>query len=122
MAENTYRGMRLGSQSLESTEGVKFEPRNRFTYKCASGHLTELAFSVEAEVPGTWECKVCSKDALLMQSGETVEPQDLGDKTPRSHWQMLLERRSLAELEEILQERLVAIRERRAALSAHSPN
>ena len=36
------------------------------------------------------------------------------DKIPRSHWEMLLERRSREELEEILQERLSYIRARRA--------
>jgi hypothetical protein len=35
-------------------------------------------------------------------------------KVPRSHWEMLLERRSREELEEILQERLDYIRARRA--------
>jgi hypothetical protein len=36
-------------------------------------------------------------------------------KTPRSHWEMLLERRSKEELEEILKERISYIRTRRKA-------
>jgi hypothetical protein len=38
-----------------------------------------------------------------------------GDKTPRSHWDMLLERRTLPELEELLEERLAYVRARRGA-------
>ena len=34
-------------------------------------------------------------------------------KVPRSHWDMLLERRTRAELEELLQERLELLRARR---------
>ena len=34
-------------------------------------------------------------------------------KTPRSHWDMLLERRSIPELEELLEERLTLLRESR---------
>jgi hypothetical protein len=34
-------------------------------------------------------------------------------KPPRSHWDMLLERRTIADLEEVLAERLAVIRERR---------
>jgi hypothetical protein len=36
-------------------------------------------------------------------------------KTPRSHWEMLQERRSTEELEEILKERISYIRARRKA-------
>ncbi|MFM6980988.1 MAG: RNA polymerase-binding protein RbpA [Micrococcales bacterium] len=119
MSQNTFRGMRLGSQSLESTVGVTFEPRSKYSYQCPAGHLTELAFAADAEVPNNWECKACSKDALLLRNGETVEPLDFSEKTPRSHWEMLLERRSIEELEDILQERLDVIRARREQLSGH---
>ena len=36
-------------------------------------------------------------------------------KRPRSHWDMLMERRSVAELEEVLAERLAVIRGQRSA-------
>lgn len=119
MSQNTFRGMRLGSQSLESTVGVTFEARSNYTYKCALGHLTDLKFAHDAEVPNSWECKSCSKEALLLLNGVTVAPLELDEKTPRSHWQMLLERRSIEELELILQERLEVVQARRAAAAAH---
>jgi hypothetical protein len=36
-------------------------------------------------------------------------------KPPRSHWDMLMERRSVADLEEVLAERLAVIRGQRGA-------
>ena len=42
-----------------------------------------------------------------------AEPEQKKVKPPRTHWDMLLERRTLAELDEILNERLAEIRARR---------
>ena len=42
-------------------------------------------------------------------------PEGKAVKPPRTHWDMLLERRSIAELEEILGERLAALKARRTA-------
>ena len=44
---------------------------------------------------------------------EPVESEQVEAKVPRSHWDMLLERRTRAELEELLQERLEFLRARR---------
>jgi hypothetical protein len=41
------------------------------------------------------------------------EPEQKKAKPPRTHWDMLLERRSIAELEDILAERLEEVRARR---------
>jgi hypothetical protein len=46
-----------------------------------------------------------------------VEPEQKKTKPPRTHWDMLLERRSIAELEELLSERLELLRERRAEIA-----
>jgi len=42
-----------------------------------------------------------------------VETSQVETKIPRSHWDMLLERRTRAELEELLQERLDYLRARK---------
>jgi RNA polymerase-binding protein len=42
-------------------------------------------------------------------------------KPPRSHWDMLMERRSMADLEEVLAERLAVIRGQRAPEAAPEP-
>jgi predicted metal-dependent hydrolase len=51
---------------------------------------------------------------VLLEDGKLIALDLVEDKTPRSHWEMLLERRTREELEEILQERLDYIRARRA--------
>lgn len=106
MAERSLRGSRLGSFSMETDEGVVPSERQIVRYTCPDGHVTELPFSIEAEVPPTWECR-CGKEGLL-QGGEQPEPK--ATKPARTHWDMLLERRSIAELEVLLEERLELLR------------
>jgi hypothetical protein len=113
MSQSSMRGMRLGSQSLESERNVHFEARASHTYLCPQGHLSELKFSLTAEVPETWECKHCARTAVLLIDGVPVEPVDKDEKTPRSHWEMLLERRTIPELQELLDEQLANLRARR---------
>jgi hypothetical protein len=43
-----------------------------------------------------------------------AEPEAKKSKPPRTHWDMLLERRSIADLEEVLAERLEVLRGRRS--------
>jgi thioesterase domain-containing protein len=116
MAQQSMRGMRLGSQSYESEVGVVFSARSKHSYVCSKRHLTEMVFSADAEVPNTWTCKQCSAVATLQANGQDVIFDAAEEKIPRSHWEMLLERRSREELEEILEERLVEIRARRLRL------
>ncbi|TAM68944.1 MAG: RNA polymerase-binding protein RbpA [Microbacteriaceae bacterium] len=114
MADRSLRGMRLGSQSLQSEEGVTFSPRAQYTYLCSEcGRTTEVVFSAEAEAPETWECKTCGHAATLLVDDEPVEIDRSDAKPPRSHWDMLLERRTRAELEDLLEERLTYLRARR---------
>jgi hypothetical protein len=109
MAERSLRGTRLGALSLETDEHVVPSERQITTYECPNGHKIELPFSVEAEIPPTWECR-CGADALLV-GGAAPEAKQV--KHQRTHWDMLLERRSLPELEELLEERLTLLRESR---------
>ncbi|SEH83730.1 MULTISPECIES: RNA polymerase-binding protein RbpA [unclassified Leifsonia] len=114
MADRSLRGMRIGAQSLQSEEGVVYSPRSRYTYLCAAcGQETEVVFSAEADAPQTWECKHCGHEARLLIDDVPVEVDHSDVKTPRSHWDMLLERRTRAELEELLEERLQYLRSRR---------
>jgi hypothetical protein len=92
---------------MESDENVVPSERQLTTYVCAQGHRTELPFSVEADVPPTWECR-CGLDAKLQGGGP--EPDAKPVKHVRTHWDMLLERRSIPELEDILSERLELLR------------
>ncbi len=103
----TLRGSRLGGTSFEDESGIEFAPRQNVAYDCPSGHDFEIPMSAEAEIPFTWECPRCGA-ASRQRDGS--EPDMKADKPARTHWDMLLERRSLPELEDILSERLELLR------------
>ena len=107
MSERALRGTRLGATSYETDSGIDLAPRQEVEYSCPSGHRFSVPFSVEAEVPVAWECRVCGAQALRV--GGTVE-ENKPVKPVRTHWDMLLERRSIPELEEVLAERLEVLR------------
>jgi len=114
MADRSLRGMRLGAQSLQSEEGVTFSARVPHTYRCGTcGRETVMVFSAEAEAPDEWECKYCSRTATRLVDSEPVIVDHSDQKVARTHWDMLLERRTRAELEELLEERLSVLRQRR---------
>jgi hypothetical protein len=107
MGDRTLRGARLGGQSFEDERGIEFAARQQVGYKCTRGHTFEITMSVEAEVPATWECPRCGAEGL---STDGIEPEVKVEKPVRTHWDMLLERRSISELEDILTERLELLR------------
>jgi hypothetical protein len=109
MSDRSLRGMRLGAQSMETESGVEPAPRQRVEYRCADGEQVFVMFSAEAEIPPVWVSKT-GKEALLVD-GE--KPVDSNEKAVRTHWDMLLERRTMPELEQILEDRLKILRERR---------
>ncbi|MFO7690136.1 MAG: RNA polymerase-binding protein RbpA [Cryobacterium sp.] len=114
MADRSLRGMRLGAQSLQSEEGVTFSPRVSHGYLCATCEReTVMIFSADAEAPDEWECKYCSRVATRLVDSHPVVVDHSDEKIARTHWDMLLERRTRDELEELLQERLLVLRERR---------
>jgi len=107
MGERTLRGARLGGQSFEDERGIEFAARQNVAYACPQGHEFEIPMSVEADVPAVWECPRCGAEALSKAGLEKVVK---AEKPVRTHWDMLLERRSIKELEEILTERLELLR------------
>jgi hypothetical protein len=107
MSERALRGTRLGATSYETDSGIDLAPRQDIDYVCANGHQFTMPFSLEAEVPPAWECRVCGAQALRRDG---AAPEEKSSKPVRTHWDMLLERRSLAELEEVLAERLGVLR------------
>jgi len=114
MADRTLRGMRLGSQSMQSEEGVEFADRQRAQYRTLDGETFNVIFSADAEVPDTWESPKSGREGILLSPDGTPVDIIVGEiKAPRTHWDMLLERRTRDELEELLQERLDLLRARR---------
>ncbi len=106
MSDRSMRGTRLGASSLESESGVQPAARQDVTYHCPQGHTVIVPMSVEAEVPPLWECR-CGEMALRE---DTAAPDAKPSKPARTHWDMLMERRTTAELEALLEERLELLR------------
>ena len=102
--------MRLGSQSMETEAGVEPAPRQRVEYRTADGESVSVMFAAEAEIPSVWTTKT-GQEAVLV-NGE--KPENPNEKHQRSHWDMLLERRSMEELEQTLEQRLAFYKERHA--------
>lgn len=116
MADRSLRGIRLGASSLQSEEGVVFHERANHTYVCTQcGRETTMTFAADAEVPEAWECRTCGAEAVLRVGDGVAEIDHSGDKVARTHWDMLMERRTIPELEELLEERLALLRARRGA-------
>jgi hypothetical protein len=115
MAERALRGTRLGATSYENDRNTDLAPRQEVGFDCPNGHHFSVPFAAEAELPPTWECRVCGAVAVAT-AGLTPSPKKV--KPPRSHWDMLLERRTVEDLEAVLAERLAVMRERRAKENA----
>ncbi|NUS73689.1 MAG: RNA polymerase-binding protein RbpA [Corynebacteriales bacterium] len=110
MAERTLRGSRLGAVSYETERNTELVARQEREYACPQGHRFSVPFAADAEVPPTWECRFDGSVARIVD-GERPEEKKI--KPPRTHWDMLLERRSTDELEDVLEERLELLRTRR---------
>jgi rubredoxin len=115
MSDRVLRGTRLGSVSYESDRHTEFAPRLRTAYDCPNGHETAVPFAAEADIPSTWECRLCGATALLRDG---AQPEEKKGKPARTHWDMLLERRSTEELEEVLAERLAVLHDHQGKVKA----
>ncbi|MBX3195969.1 MAG: RNA polymerase-binding protein RbpA [Microbacteriaceae bacterium] len=114
MADRSLRGMRLGAQSMQSEEGVEFAARRKSIYRTEDGTTFEVVFASDAEIPEVWVSPRSGQEGrLVADDGSLVQTEDAEVKPARTHWDMLLERRTRPELEEILQERLEYLRARR---------
>ncbi|GAA2069212.1 RNA polymerase-binding protein RbpA [Aeromicrobium halocynthiae] len=107
MAERALRGARLGAQSFEDERGVEMAPRQEVEYVLPDGQTFTVTMADEADIPAEWEDPRTGRVGRL-KDGE--EPVKKDEKPARTHWDMLLERRSEDELEEILTERLELLR------------
>ena len=116
------RGFTLTSHSYETDRGVVPVETVPHSYHCPAGHVVTLRFAHDAdEVPPTWDCPKCGRTA---HADETTARREAGTGGPialfsprsnaagKTHWDMLLERRTVAELEELLEERLALLRAR----------
>ena len=92
-------------------------------YRCAAGHHFELRFAAEAhDLPPTWGCRRCGDDARTedTSAGAPVltRAERFAARPRKSHSDMLHERRTTAELEALLDERLALLRSQRESAVA----
>lgn len=107
MGEGAVRGSRLGAPSYESEAAhIEFAERIRVTYECPKGHAFVVPFAHDAEVPALWECR-CGAEALRRDSDRPAAKETKPARTP---WDMLIERRTIGDLEVLLEERLSEVR------------
>jgi hypothetical protein len=102
-------GGRPWSPSGHQVEQDKPAPRHVAEYRCPKdGHKFEVPFSGEGDVetPRDWECRQHGVPAALVNGYRGPDPTT---KPARTHWAVLLERRSIADLEALLQERLAEL-------------
>ena len=111
MADRSLRGMRLGSQSFQSEEGVDFVDRISARYLGDDGTEFRIVFAEDAEIPARWENARTGQTGILLDAAGKPVEEEVGEvKVARTHWDMLLERRTIPELEELLNERLEILR------------
>ena len=90
------------------------------TYRCPAGHTFAIRLFAEAEViPLRWDCRTCGAAAHTENTAAREVPvagRVLGSR--KSPWQQLRERRTIAELETLLEERLGLLRAHQATAAA----
>ena len=109
MADRVLRGSRMGAVSYETDRDHDLAPRQMVRYRTDDGSVFEVPFADDAEIPNEWPCKNGQMGTLIEGDGQDAKEV----KPPRTHWDMLLERRSEAELQELLDERIDILRKRR---------
>jgi hypothetical protein len=114
MRERGIRGVGLERHSLQSGRGVAASPRSITAYECEQCHTRiEVPFSVDADIPENWECH-CGGLAKIVDESQAAPVGNAKDPHhQRTPWDMLQERRTEAELEEILTERIDFLHDKR---------
>lgn len=111
MPSVTTAGTRPSPYSLNDDLVEPAETRD-VTYRCPSRHRFVIRFFAGAEViPHWWECRTCAAPAHTDDpASEEVPVSRRGVGRTKTPWQQLRERRSIAELEVLLEERLLLLR------------
>lgn len=119
MAERTLRGARIGATSLQGEHGIEFAPRRRVEYVTERGNRFHVMFDSEAEAPPEWFDPRSGELGFLDDEAGRAARAEFEEKeqSQRTHWDMLMERRTREELEQLLEERLQLLRDRRGGTS-----
>lgn len=115
MSNKQLRGSRLGSISTETEEGVEFVDRQNVTFRTADGEEFVVTFMAGVELPYDWRSPRSSNIGRRLDAkGKPIQGDDPNAPAPIAptvtHWEQLMKRRTIEELEVILQERIIAMR------------
>ncbi len=122
MSERKLRGSTLGRISFENEIGAEMAPRQTANYETAGGERFSIVFDAEAELPYEWVSPHTGQiGRLLTIKGAKVLGIDPNAPAPTpptvTHWEQLMKRRTVEELEVLLAERIAILRERRGDFS-----
>ena len=111
MSNKQLRGTRLGSISHESEEGVDFVETQTVTFRAEDGEEFTVTFMTGVELPYDWKSPRTSKiGRRLDDKGKPIVGNDPNAPAPLpptvTHWEQLMKRRTLEELEIILADRI----------------
>lgn len=115
MSEKRLRGTRLGSISLETEEGVDFVATQLVTFRTEDGEEFSVRFMEGVDLPYDWVSpRSGNTGRRLDRSGKPIVGVDPNAPVPPpptvTHWEQLLKRRTIPELEEILANRIEEMR------------
>ncbi len=115
MSNKRMQGTRLGSISSESEEGVDFVDRHDVTFRTSDGEEFVVTFMAGVELPYDWRSPRSSNIGRRLDAkGKPIQGDDPNAPTPLpptvTHWEQLMKRRTIEELEVIWQERITAMR------------
>ena len=110
MSEKRLRGTRLGAMSFESEEGVEFVSTQSVTFRTDDGEEFQVTFMEGVDLPFNWISPRTSKSGRRLDAkGKPIEGIDPNAPAPPAptvtHWEQLMKRRTIEELEVILAER-----------------
>lgn len=111
MSERRLRGSRLGSISMETEEGVEFVATQLVTFRTPDGEEFAVTFMQGVELPYDWASPHTGViGRRVNEEGLLIEGQDPNAPAPTpptvTHWEQLMKRRTIPELEELLAHRL----------------
>lgn len=111
MTNKQLRGTRLGSISHESEEGVDFVETQTVTFRTEDGEEFTVNFMIGVDLPYDWKSPRTSKIGRRVDAkGKLIAGDDPNAPSPLpptvTHWEQLMKRRTIEELEVILADRI----------------
>ena len=110
MSEKRLQGTRLGSISFETEEGVEFVATQNVTFRTEHGEEFTVTFMEGVELPYNWTSPHTGHSGRRIDANGVPivgeDPNAPSAPAPTvTHWEQLLKRRTIEELEEILAHR-----------------